>query len=110
MLGVVLGVGALAAAYLSVTERVRGQRQRVMRRSEDLPVEPQPSEFSQALVELVATAGGIYLALILLRNFLKIELPERVLLFGLELEPMATLAFLVALVQPYFSHIHRSQR
>lgn len=100
MLGVVLGVGLLALAYLSVAERAKGYQRR-LERSEPLPVEPEASVMSQALVELIATAGGIYLALLLVRNFLQINLPERVVFWGLQVEPLAAFSLLLALVQPY---------
>lgn len=104
MLGVVLGVGLAALTYLSVAERMKVHK-RTHQRSEELPVEPRSSALSQALVELVATAGGIYLALILLRNFLKVEIPESIAVFGVKVEPMAGLALLLSLVQPYFAQI-----
>lgn len=103
MLGVVLAVGLVALTYLSLAERARG-RERALRRKEDLPVEPRSSRFSQALVELIGTAGGIYLALVLVRNFLKVDLPERVDVLGFEVEPLATLSLFLALVQPYLAH------
>ncbi|MDI3538021.1 MAG: hypothetical protein PWQ13_44, partial [Bacillota bacterium] len=97
MLGVVLAVGLVALTYLSLAERARG-RERAFRRGEELPVEPRSSPFSQALVELIGTAGGIYLALVLTRNFLKLDLPERVAVLGFQMEPLATLSLLLALV------------
>jgi len=36
------------------------------------------SPLSQALTELAAVAGGIYVALVLLTSFLKLEVPETV--------------------------------
>lgn len=103
MLGVVLAVGLVALTYLSLAERARGH-ERALRRGEELPVEPRSSRFSQALVELIGTAGGIYLALVLARNFLKVDLPERVAVLGFQVEPLATLSLLLALVQPYVAH------
>ncbi|MDK2926602.1 MAG: hypothetical protein PWR31_292 [Bacillota bacterium] len=104
MLGVVLGVGLVALTYLSVTERAKGHR-RAFSRGEELPVEPRASAMSQALVELVATAGGIYLALVLVRNFLRVDLPERVAFLGFQVEPLATLSLFLALLQPYLTRL-----
>jgi len=61
---------------------------------------PRPSPLSQALAQLVGTAGGIYLSLELLFTFLKV--PEEVYkhsVFGMEL--LAFLALVLAIVQPF---------
>ncbi|MGI9860349.1 hypothetical protein SDD30_03060 [Moorella naiadis] len=60
------------------------------------------SPASRALAELVAVAGGIYLSLVLLVSFLKIELPEAVAIGQVRVDPLAIVALLVALLQPLF--------
>jgi hypothetical protein len=75
----------------------------------ELPVEPKQSAFSQAAVDLLATAGGIYLALLLIRNFLQITVPDEIVIYGFQLEPLAALSLLVAVFQPYLSTLIRRQ-
>lgn len=48
---------------------------------------------------MVATAGGIYLSLVLLASFLQISLDEKWLVFGTKMEPLA----FMALVLEYYS-------
>ncbi len=84
----VLGIG-----YFAVKEKAFWN----MRRS----MEPVPSPFSKALIQLVGIAGGIYLALAFLMSFLSVELPERVKALGFSIDPLALLSMLLAVVQPY---------
>ena len=58
------------------------------------------SPLSQAIQELVGTAGGIYLAIIALTSFLKIEIPERISLFQVSFDPLAFIAIGIAIIQP----------
>lgn len=86
---------------LSLHERTRQKTVRATATAGDGQPQPVTSPFSQAVVELVATAGGVYLALIALVNFLKIAVPPAVTLLGVSFEPVAALSLLIALVQPY---------
>jgi len=63
-------------------------------------VEAVASPASRALAELVAVAGGIYLSLVLLVSFLKLNLPEAVAIGQVQVDPLAIAALLVALLQP----------
>ncbi|HHV07924.1 MAG TPA: hypothetical protein GXX69_06890 [Firmicutes bacterium] len=105
VLRVLLLIVLLALIYLSLCKRV--QTDRFWKRSREIPVEPRESVFSQAIVDLLATAGGVYLALLLVRNFLQITIPEQVVIFGLRFEPMAAISLLIAILQPYFVFISR---
>ncbi|MCE5287331.1 MAG: hypothetical protein LLG02_16010 [Pelosinus sp.] len=58
------------------------------------------SPFSLAVQELVSTAGGVYLSLIMLTSFLKLDIPEIVSLCGVSFDPLAGIAMGVAVVQP----------
>lgn len=68
-----------------------------------LPVDAAPSPFSRALTELLAAAGGIYLSLMLLVEFLSAEIPSRVNVLGQEFDPLALAALLIASIQPFFT-------
>ncbi|MDU4959727.1 MAG: hypothetical protein E6X17_03555 [Sporomusaceae bacterium] len=56
--------------------------------------------FSLAVQELVATAGGVYLSLIALISFLRLDIPEKILVAGVGFDPIAMLAIGVAVLQP----------
>ncbi|WP_371369090.1 hypothetical protein SRRS_24010 [Sporomusa rhizae] len=67
--------------------------------------EPKPSPVSTAIQDLVATAGGVYLSLVMIVSFLKIDLPERITLSILAFDPLAMTAVGVAVIQPVFIKI-----
>ena len=71
----------------------------------DLP-ELRMSPFSQALANLVGTAGGIYLSLVMLTTFLDVPVPEKVILVGIYIEPLAGVSIFLAIVQPYILKIY----
>lgn len=60
-----------------------------------------PSPLSKALVQLLAMAGGIYLALLSLATFINLEMPERIIAYGFSFDPLAGAAILLALIQPF---------
>lgn len=74
---------------------VRARKYRLMRRSGSTS-----NQFATALSQLVGTAGGIYLSLEILFNFLKI--PEdwwsQSIFF---VEPLAVISLLLAIFQPF---------
>lgn len=63
-------------------------------------VDIKPSPFSAAVQDLVATAGGVYLSIIALVSFLKLDLPEKMQLAGVAFDPIALLAIVIAVTQP----------
>lgn len=88
----------------SLAERVRRKRGKGAGKKE-LPVEPRPSPISEALGELLAVAGGIYLALLMAVSFLGLEIPDRIRLGSLLLEPLAALSVVLALLQPWLARL-----
>lgn len=68
--------------------------------------EPSSSAFSEGLMNLIGTAGGIYLSLIAITTFLEIDFPERIKIYGFAMEPLASISFLGAIFQPYFLSIY----
>jgi len=69
-----------------------------------------PSPLSGALAYLVGVAGGIYLSLSLLVDFLAVNIPSRIAVLGLELDPLATIAITLALLQPFILRLCRVGR
>lgn len=59
------------------------------------------SPLSEALAQLVGVAGGVYLSVVMLVNFLELDVPPRVELLGVGFEPLASISILIAIVQPY---------
>ena len=86
----------------SLAERVRRKREGAGKRT---PAEPRPSPISEALGELLAVAGGIYLALLMAVSFLGLEIPDRIRLGSLLLEPLAALSVVLALLQPWLARL-----
>lgn len=60
----------------------------------------QQTVFSIAVQELVATAGGVYVSIIALVSFLKLDIPEKLAVAGVSFDPMALLAIGIAVTQP----------
>jgi hypothetical protein len=68
------------------------------------PAKVKSTPFSAAVQELVATAGGVYLSLIALVSFLRLDVPEKVTL-GVSFDPLALLAICVAVTQPWWRRL-----
>lgn len=66
------------------------------------PSAAKASPLSMAVQDLVSTAGGVYLSLIMLTSFLRINIPERINLACISMDPMALLAIILAILQPFF--------
>lgn len=73
----------------------------------DLPTDTKESTFSIAIAELVATAGGIYVSLLLLFTFLDLEVPGKIALMGIQVDTLAGISLGVALLQPILLGIFR---
>jgi len=99
MLGVIFfGIITLVIG-LSVRERMRLMY--LTRADRPWEVEPVSSPFARALTNLVGVAGGIYLSLALVVNFLKVSVPARITLGPVTVEPIAAIAIGLAVIQPF---------
>ena len=96
----------LVLTGFSLYERTHQKKIRMEATGSNVP-DPKSSPFSQAVVELVATAGGVYLALIALVNFVQVDVPASIMFLGVKFEPLAGLSLFIALVQPYFTRRNR---
>lgn len=94
-----LGVGAALAAALAYSLWLRTQR---VRQAE---IAPKGSPLSQAIQELIAVAGGIYLSLVMLASFLKLTLPDKVAIGALAFDPLALAAVGCAILQPVAANL-----
>ena len=93
---VFLAVALLALCVLSVRRRAR-----VRALLADLPMETKPSIVSMAIMELIAVAGGVYIALTAVTSFLAVDVPDRILLVGLRFNPLAAISMVVAVLLPF---------
>lgn len=65
------------------------------------------SPLSLAIQELVAISGSIYLSLVMLVSFLKLDIPTTIMIFEFSIDPLAFLAISLAIIQPLFLTIFR---
>jgi sterol desaturase/sphingolipid hydroxylase (fatty acid hydroxylase superfamily) len=85
--------------YVSMTVRVhRIESARTRRKSYD----EIPSPLGEAIKDFVAVAGGVYLGLMALSEFLKVPAPIRAELWGVAFDPVAVVAVALAIVTPLF--------
>lgn len=99
MLGkLLLLVFIFAALGLSVRQRMVFLKRR--NQYDQLPDAPISTFLSEALAQLVGVAGGLYLSLIMLVSFLELELPNRITVLGLTMQPLALIALTLAVLQP----------
>ena len=94
----------VALTAISLGVRISNIYQRTQRFKE-VPVEPIPSLFSKALTQLLGVAGGIYLVLVMMASFLSLRLPSQWSFLGIECDPLALVALLSALVQPFLERL-----
>ncbi|RQD75396.1 MAG: hypothetical protein D5R97_05965 [Candidatus Syntrophonatronum acetioxidans] len=90
--------------YVSLKLRIK-TRKRIQEDMKNLPTDPVSSPLSNALAELLGIAGGIYLALVMAVSFLQIEIPPKLDIYGLEMEPLAFISVVLALIYPYIEKI-----
>jgi len=93
-------VALLGLLGLAVKEKVN-RKERQQARMTDVLSGARASVLSEAMAGLVATAGGIYLSMVLLTTFLKIPVPEHITLLSTNVEPLAGLSVVLALIQPF---------
>jgi hypothetical protein len=100
---------ALAIFFLfllgSLALRVHNRRHR---EPHNIPDNARPSPLADALKDLVGTAGGIYLSLVLLGSFLRLDVPERILFYNINMDPLALAALLISIIQPLYLRIYQS--
>ncbi|AQS59326.1 hypothetical protein [Desulforamulus ferrireducens] len=101
---IIIGIVVALLVYLSLRERIRIKR---YRKEWDVIGESKVSPLSESLAGLVGTAGGIYLSLVMLTTFLEVEVPSRVSVSVVSVEPMAAISFVLAIVSPFINRLMR---
>lgn len=94
---IALMLAVFALVYLSMNARVK-QITHARKRSYN----EVPSALSEAIKDFVAVAGGVYLALMALSEFLKVPVPIEAEVWGLSFDPLAVVAVVLAIVAPLF--------
>jgi len=92
----------LMFVLIAVKAKVQLRRMRDMGMVENAVESPT----SYAIGELVAVAGGIYLSLVLLASFLKLSMPERIVIYNWSFDCLASIAIVLALLQPIFLSLY----
>ncbi|SMB94505.1 hypothetical protein SAMN00017405_0222 [Desulfonispora thiosulfatigenes DSM 11270] len=72
---------------------------RLNMKRKNLP-EPISSPLAEALKQLIGIAGGIYLSLIMFISFLAIDIPTKVKILNINMDPLALCSLLLAILQP----------
>ncbi|MFA5383432.1 MAG: hypothetical protein WC364_01975 [Eubacteriales bacterium] len=98
----------LAVVWLSIRERMKLSFFR--ERSWETLSEGRSSPFSNAVLNLVGFAGGIYLSLVMLLDFMKFQIPDRVQIGHMEIEPLAGLSITLAVIQPFLINIFKRNK
>lgn len=86
--------------FISILQRVKDKKRA---EKHELPEHVKKSLVSEALQELIATAGGIYLSLVLLISFLQIDLAEEWFILDVGMDPLAFISLVISVIQPLFS-------
>jgi hypothetical protein len=93
---VLLLVVTVAILGLSV-----GRRAANLRRLAQEEHPPRDSPLSQALREILGVSGGLYLVLVAMNQFVALNIPRTVEWQGVTFDPLAALAVLLAVLQPW---------
>lgn len=101
---IIIGVVVALLVYFSLIERIKMKR---YRKEWDVIGESKASPLSESLAGLVGTAGGIYLSLVMLTTFLEVEIPARVSVSVVSVEPLSALSFVLAIVSPYINRLRK---
>ena len=99
-----LGLLILALLIIgSVYLRANSKKRKYRFEGAAFPVEPSSSFLSEAIVELLAVAGGIYLALVMVAAFLQIDMSQKVIVGTAKLDLLALVSLALAFLHPFFT-------
>ncbi len=93
---ILVTVLVLVALYISFGVRVN----RIQAIRERKAPESRPSPLGEAIKDFVAVAGGVYLGLTTLAEFLKVPIPMQAAVWGLSFDPIALFAVCLAIIVP----------
>ncbi len=93
---ILVTVLVLIALYISFGVRVN----RIQAIRERKTPDSRPSPLGEAIKDFVAVAGGVYLGLTTLAEFLKVPIPMQATVWGLNFDPVALFAVCLAIIAP----------
>ena len=93
---ILVTVLVLIALYVSLGVRVN----RIQAVRERKTPESKPSPLGEAIKDFVAVAGGVYLGLTTLAEFLKVPVPMQANVWGMAFDPVALFAVCLAIIAP----------
>lgn len=89
----------------SVCLRANSKKRKYRFEGAGFPVEPSSSFLSEAIVELLAVAGGIYLALVMVAAFLQIDMSQKIVVGAAKLDCLALISLALAFLHPLFNKL-----
>ena len=103
----IFGAVVLLLIVISVRERIR---QRLHREKDLSFIGEEKPVLSPGTDQLNWRSRWYLLTLVVLTEFLELQLPELINLFGISLEPLAAVSIFMALVQPYLQRVLNAWR
>jgi hypothetical protein len=97
--GVLILLGLLLTSANERSRRLRKAYRNTGTSGQELPIQGSP--LAEAITHTVGIAGGIYIAIVTTVNFLRLDIPETFHIFGVSLDPMASVAVLITILQPF---------
>lgn len=94
---ILVTVLVLIGLYISMGVRVN---RITAARERKTSFEEKPSPLGEAIKDFVAVAGGVYLGLTALAEFLKVTVPMTSKLWGISFDPIAVFAVCLAIIAP----------
>ncbi|HHT84269.1 MAG: hypothetical protein ACOX34_03630 [Bacillota bacterium] len=94
---IVLTLVVFVLVYASMNARVKQ-----IARARNRGYQEVSSPLSEAIKDFVAVAGGVYLGLMALSEFLKVPVPIEAEVWGFTFDPIAVVAVFLAIVAPMF--------
>lgn len=95
----------VGVAILSAREKARQTDRQIATIRSLKASDTRQTPLSQGIVDMVAIAGGIYLSLVMVANFVGYAVPGNVPFLGGEVDPVALIAVTLALVEPFLSRL-----
>lgn len=95
--GILILCGLLIFSVRERTQRLQKVRRKA--NMEDMPSYSSP--LAESISQTVGIAGGIYIAIATTINFLKLDVPENFICWGISLDPVAMTAFLATILHPF---------
>ncbi len=105
MTKIFLGLCLLLFVYYAIRNK---QKLNSRIRGIEVPTDVVETPFSQALAQLASIAGGIYISLVTIISFLELSVPGKFNFWGVEVNTLAGISLVMALLQPFLMNFYYS--